>query len=171
MLKMGKVAVALCLVVSDCSLPVAPMSDVAGVLPGDVDVMGRRGAVTLCVTNPNPDALVFRQVAVDLDAAGTRLGSGSSAAPIRLAPLSSTRVPVTVVMAVSDADGVLANASGTGEVDYRVRGSVALDSRFGLGVPYSRSGRVDAAGISEPGFARAEAEPSRCLGSDLAVPL
>ena len=169
MLKMGKLAVALCLVVSDCSLPATPTADLTGAPPTGFDL--QRSAVTLCVSNPNPDALVVRQVTVDLDVAGTPLASGSSAAPIRLAPSSSTRVPLTVVTTVRNTDSRLLNASSVRSVDYRVRGSVALDGALGLGVPYSRSGRfdaVDGAGLASAGV---DAEASRCLRSDIAVPL
>lgn len=165
--KMGKLAIVLCLVVSDCSLPVTPTADVMGVLPTGLDLTEQRSAVTLCVSNPNPDALVVRQVTVNLDVAGTPLASGSSAAPIRLAPSSSMRVPLTVVRTVRNTDGQMVDASKERPVDYRVRGSVALDGEHGLGVPYRRSGRFYAADASS----MADAEPSRCLGSDIAVPL
>lgn len=168
MLKMGKLSIALCLVVSDCSLPMTPTADVMGVLPTGFDLTEQRSAVTLCVSNPNRDALVFRQVTVNLDVAGAPVASGSSAAPIRVAPSSSTRVPLTVVTTVRNTDGQLENASGARPIDYRVHGSVALDGALGLGVPYSRSGRFDAAVIASSG---ADAEPSRCLGSDIAVSL
>ncbi|MGI4765787.1 MAG: LEA type 2 family protein, partial [Janthinobacterium lividum] len=142
-----------------------------GVLPADIDLMEQRSAVTLCVSNPNPDALVVRRVTVNLDVAGAPLASGSSAAPIRLAPSSSTRVPLTVVTTARNTDGRLVDASRARNVDYRVHGSVALDGAFGLGVPYSRSGRFGAADVAGLASSRDDAQPSRCLGSDIAVPL
>ncbi len=168
MLKMGKFAVALCLVVSDCSLPTTPTADGTGVLPTDAELAEQRSAVMLCVTNPNRDALVFRQVTVNLDVAGSPVASGSSAVPIRLAPSSSTRVPFMVVTTGRNRDGEVMDAAKARPVDYRVRGSVALDGALGLGVPYSRSGHFDEsdAGLAASG---ADAAPSRCLRSDITV--
>lgn len=168
MLKMGKLSVALCLVVSDCSLPAMPRADVTGVPPIGVDLAEQRSAVTLCVSNPTPEALVVRQVRVELDVAGAPLAAGSSVVPIRLAPSTSTRVPLTVVTMAGNADGRVVDATSARSVDYRVRGLVALDGALGLSVPYSRSGRLDAADVASSGV---NAEASRCLGSDIAVPL
>lgn len=170
MLKMGRFAIVLCLVVSDCSLPARPTADVSGALPTGFELAEQRSSVTLCVSNPNPEALVVRQVTVSLDVAGIPLASGSSVTPIRLAPSSSMRVPLTVVTMVTNTDGQVVGASKARSVDYRVRGSVALDGTLGLGVPYSRSGHFDVA--DGAGLASvADAESFRCLGSDIAVPL
>ena len=116
--------------------------------------------MTLCVTNPNLDALVFRRVTVTLDRAGMKLATGSSVATILVPALSSTRMKLAVLAVGRDVARF-----DVREVNYRVDGSVALDRVFGLNIPYRHAGHLDAVPMATDGMS------SSCAGSDVAVPL
>ncbi len=156
------------LAAAGCALPTA---HVMGVQLMDTDFTEQRLAVALCVTNPNADALVFRRVTVSFSLAGSPPAIGSSDATIRLAPLSSTRVPLFVLAKVRNSGGQLVEFARARGVEYRVYGSVALDGASALNVPYSRSGHLDLGSALDVASPTAEITPSRCTGSELAIPL
>ena len=150
------VAVALSLAAAGCASPMAdgaPHEQIALAVPE------RLSSVTLCVTNPNPDALVFRRVTVTLDLAGIPLATGSSDAALVVPALSSTRMPI-VVLATRQGGSV-----PTRRVSYHVDGSVGLDRAFGLNIPYRHAGHLDVVSPIASGVL------SDCAGSDVAVPL
>lgn len=171
MFQTGTMVFTMCLVLAGCSLPAAPTADVMDVQLTGIGLTEQRLAVTLCVTNPNPDALLFRQVTVNLNLADAPLATGVSDAPIQLAPLSSTRVPLTVMTTVRNLGGQLIEVFRARGVGYRVYGSVGLDGALGIRIPYSRSGRLDPVGLLGLASSSADAGLSRCTGSDIAVPL
>ena len=120
-------------------------------------------AVTLCVTNPNQSELSFSQIATALDVAGSPLANGLSDVPVHLPPLASAAVPFTVVTTVRNLGPQLGAIFRSGQVDYRLHGSVSLQGGLALTIPYSRSGRLDllASGLGMA-LSPTEAQPSRC---------
>lgn len=143
---------ALVLAAAGCALPPSELATADTALPG-------RSTVTLCVINPNPDALVVRRMTVDLGRPGSPLAAGVSEAAIVVPALSSTRVPVPVHAAARN--GWTAHWQ---DVAYRVAGSVALEGAFGLNIPYRRVGHL---GV----LAAPDGAASPCSGSDIPVPL
>ncbi len=137
---------ALAMATAGCALATAtpPSVDVADVRVLGLGLLQQRLAVTLCVTNPNPQALDFRRVTANLDVSGAPLAAGVSDLAVRLPPTSSTLVPFTVVTTTENVGPQLLGVLQTGTVDYRVHGSVSLDGALGITLPYSRSGRLDA---------------------------
>lgn len=130
----------------------------------DVELVGvglteQQLAVTLCITNPNSSELGFRRVTADLDVSGAPLATGASDLSVRLPPLTSTKVPFTVVTTVQNLGPQLLRVIQTGTVNYRVHGTVSLQGAFGITLPYSRSGRLDpvAGGL---GLANAVSDPA-----------
>jgi len=117
-----------------------------GVLDVQLTALGiaeQRVAATLCVTNPNPNALSFKRVTVALDISGQPFAVGATDLPVILPPQSSIAVPFTVVTTVQNLGSQLLGVLRSGGVDYRVHGTVALRDGLGLVLPFSRSGRVD----------------------------
>ena len=92
-------AVLLC---SGCAVTTAtpPQIEVADVQLRGIGLLTQTLGVTLCVTNPNASELAFRRIQVAVDAAGSPLAEGTSDAPVRLPPQSSTLVPFTVISTV-----------------------------------------------------------------------
>ncbi len=128
-----------------------------------IGLTGQELAVTLCVTNPNPDEIAFRRVTADLDVAGSALATGASDLSVRLPPRSSTIVPFTVVTTVQNLGAQLLDILQTGSVDYRVHGTVGLEGALDITLPYSRSGRLDpVAGGLSLASAASDTTPSRC---------
>ncbi len=132
-------AILLC---NGCALATAtpPQVEVADVQLRGIGLLNQTLGVTLCVTNPNASELAFRRLQVTLDTAGSPLAEGTSEAPVRLPPQSSTLVPFTVVSTVRHLGPQLINVLSTGAVEYRVYGSITLDT-LGVTLPFSRSGR------------------------------
>ncbi len=126
-----------------CALATAtpPQVEVVAVRLRDVGLLDQTLDVTLCVTNPNASELAFRRIRVAVDTAGSPLAEGTSEAPVRLPPRSSILVPFTVVSTVRNLGSQLLGILGTGAVEYRVHGSIVLDT-LGFAVPFSRSGRL-----------------------------
>ena len=106
-----------------------------------VGLLNQTLGVTLCVTNPNASELAFRRIQVAVDAAGGLLAEEASEAPVRLPPQSSVLVPFTVVSTVRNLRPQLLGVLATGSVEYRVHGSITLDT-LGIAVPFSRSRRL-----------------------------
>lgn len=131
------------LLCTGCALATAtpPQVEVAAVQLRGVGLLDQTLGVTLCVTNPNTSALAFRRIQVAVDAAGSPLADGASEVPVRLPPHSSVLVPFTVVSTVRNLGPQLLRVLGTGAVEYRVHGSISLDT-LGITVPFSRSGRL-----------------------------
>jgi hypothetical protein len=75
-----------------------------------------------------------------VDVAASPLAEGTSKAPVRLPPQSSTLVPFTVVSTVRHLGPQLINVLSTGAVEYQVHGFVTLDT-LGVTLPFSRSGQ------------------------------
>ncbi len=138
-------AMAAALLASACTLLTAtpPKVEVIGVELRGIGLLEQQLAVTLCVTNPNQAELAFRRVTVAVDAAGAPLAEGASNSAIRLPPQSSTVVPFSVVTTVRNLGPQLLGVISTGEVDYRLHGTVSLTGALALTVPFSRSGRLD----------------------------
>lgn len=130
------------LLCTGCALATAtpPQVEVADVQLRGIGLLNQTLGVTLCVTNPNASELAFRSIQATLDAAGSPLAEGTSEAPVRLPPQSSTLVPFMVVSTVRHLGPQLLNVLGTGSVAYRVHGSITLDT-LGITLPFSRSGR------------------------------
>ena len=152
----GSVAL-VALLCSGCALVTAtpPQVEVAAVGLRSAGLLDQVLAVTLCVTNPNSSELSFRRITVDVDAEGSPLAAGVSDTAVRLPPGSSVLVPFTVVR--------------TGALDYRLHGTVTLDT-LGITVPFSRGGRLDLL-ASGPGMLADAALPTapRCqrrVGAD-----
>lgn len=101
-------------------------------------------AGTLCVTNSNGIALDTRRVTTTLDVAGSELLSGANDAPVHLAPRSSTLVPFSVSTTVENLGPQLLAVSPSGEIAYRLHGTVAIDQLGGIALPYGKSGRLAA---------------------------
>jgi len=130
------------LLCTGCALATAtpPQVEVADVQLRGIGLLTQTLGVILCVTNPNASELAFRRLQVMLDTAGSPLAEGTSEAPVRLPPRSSTLVPFTVVSTVRHLGPQLINVLSTGTVEYRVHGSITLDA-LGVTLPFSRSGR------------------------------
>jgi LEA14-like dessication related protein len=154
-------ALALAALCAGCVLLTAtpPEVEVAAVELRGAALLEQSLGVMLCVTNPNRDTLAFRRIRVALDASGAPLLEGESDAPVVLPPLSSTLVPFTVVSTVRNLGPQLLGVVRTGALDYRLRGSVTLDSA-GIAVPFSRSGRL---GLLEAGQQLVDASPPGTL--------
>ena len=131
------------LLCTGCALATAtpPQVEVADVQLRGIGLLTQTLGATLCVTNPNASELAFRRFQVTLDAAGSPLAEGTSDAPIRLPPNSSTLVPFTVVSTVRHLGPQLINVLSTGAVEYWVHGSITLDT-LAITLPFSRSGRL-----------------------------
>ena len=126
-----------------CALVTAmpPQVEVASVELRGAGLLDQTLGVTLCVTNPNKSELVFRRIAVGVDAEGSPLAEGVSDVVVRLPPSQSVLVPFTVVSTVRNLGPQLLGLARTGAVDYRLHGTVTLDT-LGITVPFSRSGRL-----------------------------
>ena len=152
---------ALALVTAGCALVTAtpPSIEVMDVRLVGIGVTEQQLAVTLCVTNRNPDELGFRRVTANLDLSGAPLATGASDFSVQLPPLMSTKVPFTIVTTVQNLGPQLLGVIQTGTVNYRIHGTVALQGAFGITLPYSRSGRLDliAGGL---GLANAVSDPA-----------
>lgn len=129
-----------------CALITAtpPQVEVAAVELRGASLFEQAVGVTVCVTNPNTSELVFRQVRVALDASGRSLLEGVSDTTVRLPPGASVLVPFTVVSTIRNIGPQLLGMARTGSLDYRLRGSITLDT-LGITVPFSRSGQLDLA--------------------------
>ncbi len=153
------------LAVSGCALATdtPPSVDVLDVHLVGIGLTEQELATTLCVTNPNANEMAFRRVTVALDLAGSPLAAGVSDQPVVLPPMSSTRVPFTVVTTVKNIGPQLLAILQSGSLDYRVHGSVSLQGAFGLTLPFSRSGHFDPlSGGLNLASAASETTPSRC---------
>ena len=139
-------AAALALCMTGCALLTAdrPTVDVMDVRLVGLGLTEQQLAVTLCVTNPNPDQLAFKHVTTALDIAGLPLAEGGSDVPVILPPRSSVAVPFTVTTTVTNLGPQLAGIFQTGGLDYRLHGTVTLAGGLAFTVPYSKSGRLDA---------------------------
>ena len=157
-------ATLLALVCTGCALVTAtpPQVEVASIQLRAAGLLDQALAVTLCVTNPNASELSFRRIAVGVDVAGRPLAEGVSGTAVRLPPESSVLVPFTVVTTARNLGPQLLAVLGTGVVDYRLHGTVTLDT-LGISVPFSRSGRLGLLGAGE-GLLADAASPStlRC---------
>jgi len=137
--------IAVALLCTGCALATAtpPQVEVAAIELRGIGLLDQTLGVTLCVTNPNASAFAFRRIQVAVDTAGSPLAEGTSEAPVRLLPQSSTLVPFTVVSTVRNLGPQLLGALSTGAIEYRVHGSVTLDT-LGITLPFSRSGLLAA---------------------------
>ena len=146
MLKLAMSRLSLAGLCAGCALVTAtpPQVEVAAVELRGVGVFEQVLGVTLCVTNPNPSELAFRRIQVALDTSGRPLLEGTSDAAVRLPPGASVLVPFTVVSTVRNIGPQLLGVVRTGALDYRLRGSITLET-LGLTVPFSRGGRLDLA--------------------------
>ncbi len=155
---------------TSCALVTAtpPQVEVASVQVRGAGLLDQALAVTLCVTNPNTSQLSFRRIVVDVDAEGSPLAEGVSDTPVRLPPGSSVLVPFTVVSTVRNLGPQLLRAISTGTVDYRLHGSITLDT-LGITVLFSRSGRLDllSAGL---GMLADAAAPKTLRATDVGLP-
>ncbi len=131
------------LLCAGCALATAtpPGVEVTAVELRGIGLLDQTLGVTLCVTNPNASELAFRRIQVAVDASGSPLAEGVSDTAVRLPPQSSVLVPFTVVSTVRNLGSQVFGVLRTGALDYRLRGSVTLDT-LGITVPFSRSGRL-----------------------------
>ena len=130
--------------VGSCALMTAapPQVEIRDVRLSGLGVLDQTLAVTLCVTNPNATELDFRSVAVKLDLGGTDFADGASQNPIPLAPHSSREWPFTVATTIRNLGPQLLGILQTGQIDYRLHGTVQLAGGFAMTVPFSRTGRL-----------------------------
>jgi len=155
------------LLCTGCALVTAtpPQVEVAGVELRGLSLVDQTLGVTLCVTNPNTSELSLRRIQVAVDTAGSPLAEGVNEAPIRLPPQSSVLVPFTVVSTIRNLGPQLLGVVRTGAVQYRLHGSVTLDT-LGIILPFSRSGQL---GLSTAGQElltdAATSTPARCVRS------
>lgn len=128
---------------SGCALVTAmpPQVEVAAVELRSAGLLDQTLGVTLCVTNPNRSELTFRRIAVGVDVQGSSFAEGVSDTVVRLPPSQSVLVPFTVVSTVRNLGPQLLGVVRTGAVDYRLHGTVTLDT-LGITVPFSRGGRL-----------------------------
>ena len=156
---------ALALAVSSCALATAvpPSVKVMDVRLTGMNLLQQQLAVTLCVTNPNADELAFRRVTANLDVSGLPLVTGASDQPVRLPPRFSSVVPFTVTTTVQNLGPQLLGVLRTGQVDYRMHGTVTLEGALAFTLPYSRSGQL---ALLTGGFdlvsAATDVTPPRC---------
>ncbi len=159
---------AVAILLSGCALitDTPPDVEVLDVRLVGIGLTEQQLAATLCVTNPNANEIAFRRVSVALEVAGSPLATGASVLPVRLPPMSSTAVPFTVMTTVQDIGPQLLAVLRTGDLAYRVHGTVSLQGAFGLALPFSRSGRLDllADGL-DLASAATDTTPSRCSAS------
>lgn len=120
-----------------------PQADVVQVRLRAADVLHQVLDLSLCITNPNDNALAFRRVRVALDVAGASIADADTVVPVLLPPHASTLVPVSVVTTALAAGAGLAQVFQTGGIEYRVHGSVQLEGALGITLPFSRKGRLD----------------------------
>ncbi len=126
-----------------CALATPPppqQAEVAAVRLRGLGLLDQTLGVTLCVTNPNNSELPFRRIQVAVDAAGSPLAEGASEPPVRLPPRSSILMPFTVVSTMRNLVPQLFGVLSSGAVDYRLHGSITLETH-GVTVPFSRRGR------------------------------
>ncbi len=132
--------IAAALLCTACALATAtpPQVEVAAVKLRGLGLLDQTLGVTLCVTNPNTSELSFRRIQVAVDMAGSPLAEGASEVPVRLPPQSSVLVPFTVVSTTRNLDPQFLGVLRTGAVQYRLHGTVTLDT-LGIALPFSRS--------------------------------
>ena len=128
---------------SGCALVTTtpPQVEVVAVELRGVSLFDQTLSVTLCVTNPNTLELTFRRIAVGVDVQGSSFAQGVSDTVVRLPPSQSVLVPFTVASTVRNLGPQLLGVVRTGAVDYRLHGTVTLDT-LGITVPFSRGGRL-----------------------------
>ena len=156
---------ALALSSTACALVTAdrPTVDVMDVRLVGLGLTEQQLAVTLCVTNPNPDQLAFKRVTAAMDVAGLPLAEGASDVPVLLPPRSSVAVPFTVVTTVQNIGPQLAGIVRDGGLNYRLHGTVTLAGGLPLTVPFSKSGRLDAdMGAATLSSLARQASPAGC---------
>lgn len=150
----------LALLCAGCALTgPAPEVEVASVELRGAGGLSQELGVTLCVTNPGASEISLRRIRVALDAAGAPLAEGVSEVPVRVPPGASATVPFTVVTTVANLGPQIAAVAQTGALDYRLHGSVTLDT-LGLTLPFSRSGRL---GLLQAGLALVDRGPTSGL--------
>ncbi len=108
-----------------------------------IGVEQSRFAVSLCVTNPNPSALSFRHVTSTIDVAGSPLASGASDEAVVLPAMASTEVPFTFAVTPDHLDNQVMSILRSGQIQYRVHGTVTIAGLLGIPIPYSRAGQMD----------------------------
>ena len=156
----------LALGIAGCALATAtpPSVEVLAVRLTGIGLPDQQLALTLCVTNPNAGALVFRRVTTDLDVSGLPLATAASDAPVQLPGLSSTIVPFSMTATVQSLGPQLLGIVRSGGVEYRVHGTIALQGMLGIELPYARSGRLDLlTGSLALASALSDPAPSRCV--------
>lgn len=151
------------LIATGCTLLTAtpPTVEVQAIELRSVGILDQTLGVTLCVSNPNDSALDFRLVAVALDVADAPLASGNTESGVALPPHASILVPFQVVTTVRNIGPQLLGILRTGQVGYRVHGTVQLAGAFAITLPFSRNGHFDVAStgssmtdVAAPGVTR-----------------
>ena len=141
-----KAAAALPLVCAGCSTlltAVPPQVEIRDVSLRAAGFLDQALAVQLCVTNPNAAALDFRAVKVGLELEGSPFAEGTSEAAVLLPPRSSTLVPFQVATTERNLAPQLLGVLRSGNVRYRLHGTVTLAGALALELPFSKSGRLD----------------------------
>lgn len=130
--------------VAGCALAVAdpPKVEVVSVELQSLGLLDQTFNVALCITNPNSSELAFRLVRLAVDLAGTPLANSESEAPVRLSPQSSTLVPFAVATTIRNLGPQLLGVVRTGNLEYRMHGTVQLAGPLGLSLPFSRNGQL-----------------------------
>jgi LEA14-like dessication related protein len=120
-----------------------PVIGVSGVKVRSVGLTGGAIEVSLSISNPNPYPLpvklaTYRFVLTD----STEVGRGQSAAPFTLPAHDSTTVQLPVDVSWQGLRAAARDASRDGTVDYRLTGTVTLDTPLGdPNVPFDAVGK------------------------------
>jgi LEA14-like dessication related protein len=112
----------------------------------DVEVLGgelwqQRLRVRMHVHNPNERALPVRSIEYTLEVQGQPFASGESSEPFVVPALGDAEFDMSVTTNVAGAlMGVLSRYGGSGEIDYRLVGKVALSEGFLRTIPFDERG-------------------------------
>jgi LEA14-like dessication related protein len=112
----------------------------------DVEVLGgelwqQRLRVRMHVHNPNERALPVKSIEYTLEVQGQPFASGESSEPFVVPALGDAEFDMSVTTNVAGAlMGVLSRYGGSGEIDYRLVGKVALSEGFLRTIPFDERG-------------------------------
>lgn len=124
-----------------------------------LDALGLRGGTLVArvhVENPNgydlrTDGLDYRIEVVDTDDATERswrpLAEGEFEEEIRVPAGGDAYVEIPIEFSFGDMGGLLRPMLDRGEIQYRVRGNVAVEDPVSRTIPYRHEGRVTLSGV------------------------
>ena len=116
-----------------------PAITVADIRLTGVGLLEQSVLLMLCATNPNRTELDVERVRFVLDVSGSALARGTSNTPIRLPPLASTAVPISITTTDRNLGSQVLSTLRTGSIAYSLDGAVTLPS-LPVDIPFSKSG-------------------------------